>query len=217
MTETISRILIYVSICATVLPVIVGFVVLKHLKNYLFPILLVAVIGSITETAVYVLVKFGKDPCVINMIYTLAEFTLLAGFYYLFYKQHLGRAKIILLSIPLFYIVNALTYAIVELKFYGTYSISMESLIISLFALSSYIFIFKKMLFKNILAEPFFYINTGVLFYFLGNLAFFAISCDIKKMDPENYANLRIIHSVLNILLNLLISIGFWKAKAIWE
>jgi hypothetical protein len=217
MIEAISKTLIYVSICATILPVIVGFIVLKHLKSYLFPILFVAVIGSITEATVYFLVKSGKDPWIVNMIYTLAEFSFLVGFYYLFYKPHLGKAKIILLLIPLFYSFCAFTFVIAELKLYGTYSISIESLIISLFALSSYIFILKQMPFKNILSESFFYINTGFLFYFLGNLAFFALSSHIKKMDPANYVNLRIIHSVLNISLNLLISVGFWKAKVVWE
>jgi hypothetical protein len=217
MTETISKVLIYVSIFFTALPVIVGFTLYKHLKTYLIPVLFICVTGTITEAIVYYIVKSGKDPYLMNMLYTSMEFTFVILFYYLFYKVHFDISKIILTLIPFFYGVCVLTYLTAEEKLYGSYSISIEALVVSLFALGSFVFLLRKMLFKNILSEPFFYINTGFLFYFLGNLTFFAMGSYIKQMDASSYIGLQIIHSILNISLNVLMSIGFWKAKTIWE
>lgn len=217
MTEFISQCLSYVSGWFSLLPAVIGLVLFKYLKKSMLPALFIALTAALTELIIFLFLKAGKDPWIINMLYTLAEFTFLIMFYYEFLKPHLMTARFILLLIPLFCMLSIGIYLSDDEKLYGSYSTSIESVIISLFGLGSFVFVLRKMLFKNILSEPFFYFNTGFLFYFLGNLAFFGIGSYIKQIDPSSYASLRIIHSILNISLNLLMSIGFWKAKTVWE
>ena len=94
------------------------------------------------------------------------------------------------------------------------FSASVEAILLSVYALVSFLFIMRKLLFENILSEPFFWINSGVLFYFSGSLLVFAFSNYFLTFEPSNQYVLWSIPQFLNIFYNILICIGFWKARA---
>lgn len=215
MLDLISKTLIYSSGIASIIPVAFGLYYIKRLSKYLLPILLLCFAGVITEISVYVCIARKTDPWIINALYTVTEFVLLVFFYRTFFKPKFRNTNLILLTVPMFLIVGAYFFTTEDRNTFLDRTVSVESLFISLFALTAFILILKKSLVKNILAEPFFYVNAAALFYFLGNLAFFALAGKMKAMEPSTYTSLWIIHSLLNITFNLFISIGFWKTKYI--
>ena len=92
---------------------------------------------------------------------------------------------------------------------------SLESVLISSFALIS----FKKLIQDEIpsafVNTPFFYFNSAALLYFLGSLGYFAFLNLIEKRDPFHLSLAQNIHYFLNIVFNIIISIGFWKTRKV--
>lgn len=95
----------------------------------------------------------------------------------------------------------------------NNFSTSLEAILLSLFALFSFLFVMRKLIFENILSEPFFWINSGVLFYFSGNLLAFTFSNYVYTHQQPYYNTLWAIPRFLNIFFNILICIGFWKTR----
>ncbi len=95
------------------------------------------------------------------------------------------------------------------------FATSTESIILSLYALGSFLFVMRKLIFNNLLSEPFFWINSGVLFYFSGNLLVYVFSNYLVSSGLYNDSHIWSITPILSIFFNILLSIGFWKTRAI--
>ena len=194
------------------LPFVVGLICIKHIKEYLIPLFLIVVVSLITDVINYILINSHINNLYVFHIFTFIEFTLICFFYKIFFSKYFNSVYL-LLFIPGFLIVALIDYKINGLRSMDNFSSSVESILLSLFALFSFFFVMQKMIFENILSTPFFWINSGILLYFSGNLLYFTFSNYLHTTESSNHLAVWMISSFLNIFYNILISIGFWKAK----
>ncbi|MBN8694686.1 MAG: hypothetical protein J0L69_15940 [Bacteroidetes bacterium] len=71
----------------------------------------------------------------------------------------------------------------------------------------------SRMLFDKLLDAPFFWINIAVLFYFSGSLFLFLFGNYLISQGNKTYMEMYKIHTFVNAVWYLFISIGFWKVK----
>ncbi|MES2140923.1 MAG: hypothetical protein V4511_14545 [Bacteroidota bacterium] len=201
------------SILFSVLTFIVGLLCFKSIKGYLAPLFLIVFVSFITDIISVVYASSNINNFYIFHLFTIFEFILISFFYILFFKKYLN-AKYLLLPIPIFLIVAFIDYKINGLNSMDNFSASIEAVILSIYSLVSFLFVMRKLLFENILSAPFFWINSGILFYFSGSLLVFAFSNYVYTYQRSFSNALWAIPQLLNIFYNILISIGFWKARA---
>jgi hypothetical protein len=162
--------------------------------------------------ALYMMCYYNINNMFIFNIYGIIEAILLIEFYKRFLNQFF-QSKVHLILITLFtllFIYN--TFLSHKFKNIDNISTSIESIIFILYALISFYFILKNLVFENLYHTPFFWINTAILLYFSGNLFLFTFSSYLESHE-STYLKLYLIHSNLNILTYILFSIGFWKIK----
>lgn len=203
----------YISTLFSTLSFIVGLLCIKSINRYLVPIFLIVSVSFVTEIINVVLVRLNINNHFIFHFYTVIEFILISFFYLLFFREY-SRQQYFLLPIPLFLIIAFIDYKINGLNSMDNFSSSVGAVFLSLYALFSFLFVMRKLLFENILSAPFFWINSGILFYFSGNLLVFAFSNYVFAKEESIGNALWSIPQFLNIFYNILISIGFWKTRA---
>jgi hypothetical protein len=179
----------------------------RKIRNYLVPLMLLVTAGCIADGLNFFLSEHEVVNLFVFRAYTLVEFKLCVLFYYLFYKEYFGSYPLLFVQLPLFYIVCIIDYKLNGVDSFDNLSLSFEAVILSIHALCSFWVLMKTHIFRDLLSVPFFYINSGILLYFLGNLMFFVFSNLVLKSPP-----LWNIHSVLSILFNILIITAFWKS-----
>lgn len=145
--------------------------------------------------------------------FTILEFVFLSSFYANFFygikRSHLNT--IVLIA---FVIVALLDFILVSgFKKVNTITISVESITLIIYSLVSFYFIMSEMLYENILEESFFWINIAVLFYFSGSLFLFIFSNYLMQQGNKLFMDTYKIHTFVNAVWYLFISIGFWKVK----
>lgn len=202
----------YITTFFSLPPLIIGLICIRTVKGYLIPMFIYVSISFFTEMINFVLTESGINNMFIFRFYTIIEFILISFFYSMFFRKYL-RPRYLLLAIPLFLVVAFIDYKINGLNTMDNLASSVASISLSLYALVSFLFIMRKLLFENILSEPFFWINCGVLFYFSGNLFVFAFSNYVYTYQQSYSSALWAIPQLLNIFFNIFICIGFWKTR----
>jgi hypothetical protein len=202
-----------ISIGASVLSFIFGIIFVKRIKGYLVPLLVLVALSLGVDLLNLFLVNAKINNFYVLHIYSILEFSLWILFYFMFFKQYTGTYYLFFGLIPIFMIVCYADYKINGLDTMDNFSVSAESLVLTLFSLFSFRLIMNKRIFENLLKAPFFFINVGVLLYFLGNICFFTFANYIYKTEEQNFMASWTLHSILNIIFNLLICVGFWRSK----
>ena len=144
----------------------------------------------------------------ISHYYALLEYM---AFSYLFYHAtDSARIKIYIIYVSAIYIV----FAIINVFFIeGIYTFNSngrvaESLLLLVSALLYFFTLFKKLPKDSLLRQPMFCISCGVIFYFAGNILLFGVY-NILMKNTSDSQEIWVLHSLLNILLNLLIATAF--------
>ena len=203
----------YIAPIFSIPPLIAGLLRIKSIKGYLVPLFLYVSVSFVTEIINFVLTKSNINNMIVFHFFTIIEFILISIFYLLFFKKYL-KPVYLLIPIPVFVILAFFDYKINSFNTMDDFTASIGAILLSLYALFSFFFMMRKLIFENILTEPFFWINSGVLFYFSGNLLVFAFYNYICTYQRSYSEAVWAIPQFLTIFFNILISIGFWKAKA---
>lgn len=203
----------YISTIFSVLTFTIGLLCIKYIRGYLTPIFLIVSVSFVIEIINVALVRSNINNLFIFRLYTVIEFILISFFYHTFFKKYF-RSCYFLLAIPVLLLVAFIDYKINGLKSLDNFSSSIGAIFLSLYALFSFLFVIRKLIFENILSASFFWINSGILFYFSGNLLVFVFSNYIFTNEESIGNALWSVPQFLNIFYNILISIGFWKTRA---
>lgn len=202
----------YVTMLVALPTFMIGLLRIKNIKGYLLPLFIYVSISILAEILNFICSETNTNNMFVFHFYTFFEFILISFFYHLFFKNQL-KTGYFLFPIPVFLLVAFIDYKINGLTSMDNFALSIESIVLSLYALISFLYIMRKLLFENILSEPFFWVNFGVLFYFSGNLLVFAFHNYVTSYQPSYENALWAIPQLLNIFYNILICIGFWKAR----
>ncbi len=210
MSNSIALGLTYLSIGFSILALVIGLWCIKSIKKYLIPFFLIVSIAALVEISSLFIFDTTINNLTIFHFYTAFEFTLIFLFYVLFYRQYF-KLKFLYLLLPCFYLINYFDNKLNGINEMDNFSVTIESSFFIIISLASFFFIIRHLIFENIVAMPFFWINSAILIYFSGNMVLFVVNKSLPKEDF--YILYSFINSPLNILYNLLICIGFWKSR----
>jgi hypothetical protein len=200
----------YASLVISILPVIIGFICFRRFQTYLIPLFLLANVSFILDVVNTIFSEFSENNMPLFHFSSVLEFSLLSFFYYLFYKKYIKR-NFMFYSIIGFSIIAFIDYRVNGIKSIDSFSESFESFVFIIYSLFSFLYIMRNMVFENLLAAPFFWVNSAILIYFSGDLLLFVFCNHLERIDY--YMMWTIINSVFNIAYSILTSIGFWKTK----
>lgn len=157
--------------------------------------------------------KLNVSNLILLNIYIVLETILLLVIYFIIIKSHIWKLIIpILIGFFIFYTLCFLNFK--NIKTLDSILLTSESLSVTTLSIIYFHNLLKYHEHKNILSFPFFWINTAVMFYFVGNLFLHLFSSYLQEHALFAFYELwGLWHSLLNILFYSLISIGFWQIK----
>jgi heme/copper-type cytochrome/quinol oxidase subunit 4 len=186
-------------------PVLVALYNYKYLDNVLKVAAAFFLVESVIDPAMWFLPDWGiknNMPLIhINIIVTVLFFTVI--YYKLFSKPALKKITIILsvitLIITFYYNLNMYEYPSV--------SRTASGILLIFLSLIYFYQLLNPLKFIDIEKQGLFWINAGVLFYSAVNIFLFMIFTQIPVEDQHKYY---IIHSITNIITNILYSVGLF-------
>ncbi len=198
----------HLSSLSLLLPVLLGAVFFRSLTKpvkILYVFILISLGFEIWSTILFFQVE---SNLFLYHYYTIAEFTLLSVvYYYLFRKQNTRMILLAVSSVVIIYLcysvfkspsfekidaINRLVESVVLLLYFMLY-------IVEIFGTSKSLFLERN---------PYFILTVSLTFYFLGTVYLFVFA---DSLDNNVYLSSWVIHSILNIILNLSYSVVIWK------
>jgi hypothetical protein len=177
------------------------------------PLFILACITLVIEIFNSIHRELSLNNYYILHIYTIIEFTFISLFYRRFFSTHF-KENITLLLIFVLLITSYIDYKVTGLLNLDDISLLTESIILSCYALFSFYYILKNLLYEDLINSDVFWVNCGIIIYFSGNLVLFAFDTYLLNTLPEKHNIVRnSLHSFTNISYNIVIGIAFWKIK----
>ena len=196
-----------------ILPLLAGIYNFKYLKGEslaIFYYVLIAIFFEIlSRTLMYL--KFRNTLPMLHL-YTVIEFSVFWLFYFRFFKLFYSQKamKILLGFFVLFAVQNAIFLQ--KIDTFNTYARGLESIIMIALSLLAFNKILVELDTRYPTKQPVFWVNTGVLFYFSGNLVVFVLSNYISNNNPLLLVAWGI-HAILMAILNSFIAVGLWQTR----
>lgn len=185
---------------------------LKYLTNELKYIWYFILLGTFFEilsrTLLYMKVR---NTLPFLHLYTTLEFIIIGLFYHRYFGSFFPRKllPIVICMFVGFAIINA--FFIQKLNNFNTYASGLEGILV----IGLSILCFYKMLIeldtRNPTKQPTFWINSGFLFYFAGNIFIFILSNFIKE-DNHLLSLAWGMHAFLMLILHIFIGVGLWQS-----
>ena len=200
-------------IVTSILIIMVGVINFKTLNwttplRVLFCLIIISTLFDITGNTMF---AYGIHNLWLINIYTILEYSLFTAFYLILFNLSRNWKLIV----GLFYILAVAVMISVTVsqsfsEHLNSASMGMKSIIL----ICSSVFYFKVMLekleFDTPWANPLFWINSAVFLYFSGSFFIFIFS---EYRDISRVIYLWDLHNIIHIIYNLLILVGFWKAR----
>ena len=165
-------------------------------------LLLLFCVGLLIDALGYYLYSYTKfrNTLWLFHVYTLIEYSLLI-LVFSFMQKNIKLKRIFRLSIPVFFVlwIGAKLFC-EDFSQTDSYSSSLECLLLVAASFGT-LYTLGKQYFENIFRDPQFWVGSGVLIYFSGNLLAFALS--------NTSLNWSFHHSLMTIISNLFYTGGF--------
>lgn len=213
MDTTIIYVILYASSLSHIIACIFAFLNFKRTHSFSRVLFYYAIFALLFEILMWLTSSFNIENTSIITLYTPIEITIWILFFYRFFEINRTTKKIILLLIPIFFIISFIEFKLGDNLSRVNYTESIGALTISAMALLSFRYLILHGIYDNLANTSFFYFNCGAVIYFLGSLCFFATSNLIAKTEAHYWMVSNIIHAILNIVLNILLSVGFLKTN----
>ncbi len=170
------------------------------------------VFGALTEFLGYWLGSHRINNYPIFNLYTIVEFFLLTGIYYLSFTDRFTRRLLQILGLVFLLFALADLWLIEGLFKLNSYTLALEALILMPLSLLFFIRINRELRVPVLTRYPMFWINSGVLIYFSGNLFLFIFSNALLTYGLNLYESW-IIHSMLNTVSHLIYTVALWNSR----
>ncbi len=171
-------------------------------------------LGSVVQWASSTMSAHRQNNLPLLHVYTVLEFACLVWFYRLVQRGFIKNKVFIGLAIsfPVLAVLNALFLQ--DIYHFNTYVRSLESLLIITLALLWYYRALAELKIPRLQDDPVFWVNTGLLLYFSGNVLLFAFSNYILSFHRSLNLYIWAFHGLFGTLLYLFITVGLWKQPA---
>jgi hypothetical protein len=146
-------------------------------------------------------------------LYTPLEFACIVWFYYHVLQGFVKKSAFVWAGFG-FAGLSVLNSAFLQdTDTFNTYARSLEGILVIVFCLIWCYRTLLEMKIKQLEQDPVFWVNTGFLLYFSGNVLLFAFSNYIININHALNLYIWAFHALFSILLYFFITIGLWKAK----
>jgi hypothetical protein len=194
-------------------PVVMALFRFKFITRELRYIVLLLALSICTETAMYLIVKSGiRNNLFVVHIYTILHFNIIALFYYTHFGTFYHRYAVpsMMVFFTGFAMINSLFFQ--KLTEFNTKALSLECLLVVILCVMCFYKMITELTTKEPEKKPVFWINTGFLFYFAGNIVLFTLSNVVLKENMDfNYLSWGL-HALLTVILQIFIGIGLWHS-----
>jgi len=185
----------------------------NNLTKSIRALYLLTVYSCLADLSSFVLQRFRINNFFIFHITSIVEiFCFCYFFYFLLENDKIKRSVLISLVVLLFVELMDAFY-IDGLENPNALFSLFEAISFKIFSLLFFYQLMKNIPQKNILNYSLFWINSGILIYFAGNLFLFIFSKILLKEHAIPFSHIWMINSFLYLVYNIFISIGVWKSS----
>ncbi len=185
---------------------------LSHEIKAFIPFLIIVFISSIYEFIFTTLLHFNVSIWFI--IYSIASFFTV---FYFFNEIIIKNNTIIkvftlcfffLLLLILFLLFNKEDFFKIS-SWIDTYT----TIFIFIFSVKWFKEVFQKLKYESLWNSPYFYVVSGLILYYFGNLFLFLMAELMYKNNNYSFQYYWLLNIILNLVLRTLLIVGIWKAR----
>lgn len=214
-TDSIHILFARISVITIVLPLAVAIWKYRYANNVMRLFSQFIMITACAESAGLYMAGHGINNLWLLHFYTIVEFSAFMAFYYMIFPQkrvkQLFKAAIVVFAMAdLAYII-----AIADLATFNTLFRTIESFTLTIAGIFYFYHALSNDKFQEPLEKmPVFWINSGILLYFMGNVFLFMLFNIFLGVSPSQNTSMWTIHAVLNVVANVLFTKGLLCSKA---
>jgi len=210
MDEHLAMLIMDISAYSISIPLLIGWINLRNLnweQRMLLILIYISIFFELAALLVGMIMEHNNLPLL--HVFTVLQFLVLALIYRR--KLHPLIDEKLISGTIVFFMLFALISAFIfdGLLRFNTYARALESVLLIFFALAFFYKTLQELKIKKLEREPMFWISTGVLIYFSGNLIIFIV-CNYFFTSDEFLFIAWSIHAILNIVTNVFYAITLW-------
>jgi hypothetical protein len=194
-----------------VFPITMAIIRRRYLRNELQFIGWFLALGALGEILSQVTARLHMPNLYILHMYTIIEFNIIALFYLRFFGDFYPRWLVpgLMVCFTVFAILNSIFLQ--PITGFNTYARGTVGVLTIMLALLCFYKMLIELRTKRLDQHPVFWINTGFLLYFSGNLFFFILNNALLKEPNQSLSFMSWgLSSLLMALLYLFIGVGLW-------
>ena len=194
-----------------VVPIVAG-LIRSRKSGWGWIVLIVYFSASLLSDNLITFLGDTNESKIIPRFWTLIEFTLLSLFFVYIMRRRNVRRIILLMLIP-FLGICVLDYSITGLNQRDELALGVESLLLIVYSMSMLYFFLKDAEYANILTRGEFWIISGILLYFGGNIFVFLSNSYVNAKSVASGYWFWALHALVCVIFYIISTVGLWKAK----
>lgn len=210
MGNLLYYIIFYISIISAFFPVIFSFKNRRTFNKQLNVLFIYVIISLFVEV---ISAALGKTVDLITLAFTILEYTLIAYIFWIELEKKVFR-NIIYVTSALFF--GALTFSILYLNNLDRtddIASAIEGFIIMILGITYFFKVFSDLNIPRLTDHYYFWLNSAFLLYFSTSLFLFIFKSYIRSLSIDGATSLWLIHLLINIIYNILLTIGICKHR----
>ncbi len=203
----------FLSAYTVIFPLVLGLIGFSRFSKALQYFVILLLLVLISESTAFYLGWQKLNNLIVYDVFTAVEYAFLMIVFSNWFEKR-GIRTALLASIPVFLLVWLYGKFIAgSTDQFDSIFLSVESVV---FVFLSVIVLIKEMKDSTVLLvdNPVFWVSSGLLVYFAGNLFVFALIDQLLQPGIERFHGAWMIHTVLNVTKNILFSLGFLSTGA---
>ena len=203
-----SRVILFASILSGFAPFIAGLTMRHRLSSTMRLLLIYFSIDLATELSMAYLGSKGINNLWMVHLFTIIQYGFMIAVFSSWQSNNLIK-RMLQVSIPITIVMGIVSMLFLEnVRHFNNFSRPITSLIL-IMASAYTLFELNKEKAISVFQEPRFWISSGTLLYFASTLVLFALSNTLLNL-PKHFTHMVFeIHSVMNIVANIIYAIGF--------
>lgn len=196
------------------LPFLVVLLRYRVLSPAMRPVACYVLLSGLVQALSSYLNSFSINNLWLLHLYTPLEFFCISWFFSKVLEGLVPRRVFVGAAIG-FMVLSALNSLFLQdVNTFNTYARSLEGVLVVILCLGWCYRTLSEMKIQRLEKDPVFWVNTGFLLYFSGNVLLFAFSNYILPLQKSLNLYVWAFHGLLNILLNAFIALGLWIRPA---
>lgn len=194
-------------------PILIGFFRFNKLETHIKLLLYYMCVSAMVEMYGLLLVEKGTNNLFLFHISSFVEIIFLLFVYFKESETLLSKNNLYVLLLVNTFVAFGDAFIWGNVKIFNAYSLTVGSVILIFVSIRYYYLLMKNLNVQRIERNAMFWVNTGVLIYYAGNLFTFAGTKFLSGSLFDFYLMWGL-HSIMNILMLLMFSSAFvWSKK----